>query len=163
MPRLRSSWLIVGLAALSLAQTSSQLSSTQLLTPDIKRVGARLACLCGSCKNTVGDCAMLECHYSKPARVKIASMQSGGASDDAIVDDFVKERGLQALSSPPTSGFSSLAWIMPWVAVGLGLGAIYLFIRRISRQRATASAPEIDPEMMKRYHDHIEKDLAKLD
>lgn len=158
MQRLRSSLLIVGLAALSLAQSSSQ-----LLTPEIRRVGARLACLCGACKNTVGDCAMLECHYSKPARVKIATMQSAQSGDDAIVDSFVKERGLQALSSPPTEGFSGLAWIMPWVAVGIGLGAIFLFIRRFHPTRATASAPEIDPELMKRYRDSIEKDLAKLD
>jgi cytochrome c-type biogenesis protein CcmH/NrfF len=158
MRRLRSSLLIVGLAAFSLAQSSSQ-----LLTPDIKRVGAHLACLCGACKNTVGDCAMLECHYSKPVRVKIASMQAGGASDDAIVDSFVKDRGLQALSSPPTYGFSRLAWIMPFVALALGLGAIVLFIRRFHPRRATASAPDIDPELMKRYQASIEKDLAKLD
>ena len=158
MRRLRSSLLIVGLAAFSLAQSSSQ-----LLTPDIKRVGARLACLCGACKNTVGDCAMLECHYSKPARVKIAAMQAGGASDDAIVEQFIQDRGLQALSAPPTTGFSGLAWIMPFVALGLGLGAIVLFIRRFHPRRAPASAPEIDPELMKRYQASIEKDLAKLD
>lgn len=158
MRRLRSSLLALGLAAFCLAQSSSQ-----LLTPDIKRVGARLACLCGACKNTVGDCAMLECHYSKPARVKIATLQAGGAGDDAIVDSFVKERGLQALSSPPTTGFSGLAWIMPWVAVGIGLAAIYFFIRRFHPRRAAASAPEMDPELMRRYQESIEKDLAKLD
>jgi cytochrome c-type biogenesis protein CcmH/NrfF len=158
MQRLRSSFLVLGLAAFSLAQTSSQ-----LLTPEIKRVGFRLACLCGACKNTVGDCAMLECHYSKPARVKIATLQAGGTSDDAIVDSFVQERGLQALSSPPTTGFSFLAWIMPFVALGLGLGAIFLFIQRVHPRRATANAPEVDADLMRRYQATIEKESAKLD
>lgn len=158
MRRLRSSVFALVLAALCLAQ-----GPAGLLTPDVKRVGARLACLCGACKNTVGDCPMLECHYAKPAREKIAAMLAAGQTDDQIVDSFVKERGLQALSAPPTSGFSGLAWIMPWVAVAMGLGAIYLFIRRFHPKRAVAEAPELDPETLQRYRDNIEKDLAKLD
>lgn len=146
------------LAALCLAQ-----GSVGLLTPDVKRVGMRLACLCGACNNTVGDCPMLECHYAKPAREKIAMMQAAGKGDDEIVASFVKERGLEALSAPPTSGFSGLAWIMPWVAVALGLGAIYLFIRRFSPKRAPAPVQELDPETLNRYRENIEKDLAKLD
>lgn len=105
---------------------------------------------------------MLECHYSKPARDKIAAMQAKGMSDEAIVQSFIQEQGLQALSSPPTTGFSGLAWIMPWVAIALGLGAIYLFVIRIRRVPAS-TAPPIDPEVLQRYHDNIEKDLAKLD
>ena len=159
MRQWKSSLIVLGLAVLSLAQSSSQ-----LLTPDIKRVGERLACLCGSCKNTVGDCPMLECHYAKPARQKIGAKQALGMADTEIVDSFVKEQGLQALSAPPTSGFSGLAWIMPWVAVALGLGAIALFIKKFSGPRpAPQDAPELDPEALKRYHENIEKDLAKLD
>ena len=158
MRQWRSSLLTLGLAALCLAQSSSQ-----LLTPEIKRVGERLACLCGTCKNTVGDCPMLECHYTKPAREKIAKMQAVGIDDDQIVKSFVNEQGLQALSAPPTTGFSGLAWIMPWVAIALGLVAIYFFIRRFHPKRAAAGAPEIDPEVLQRYRDNIDKDFDKLD
>jgi cytochrome c-type biogenesis protein CcmH/NrfF len=158
MQRWKSSLLILGLAAVCLAQSSSE-----LLTPEIKRVGERLACLCGTCKNTVGDCPMLECHYTKPARQKIAAMQKSGSGDEQIVQSFIAEQGLQALSAPPTSGFSAVAWIMPWVAIGLGLCAIYLFIRRFHPKRATEAAPDIDPDALARYHAHIEKDLDKLD
>jgi cytochrome c-type biogenesis protein CcmH/NrfF len=106
---------------------------------------------------------MLECHYAKPARQKIAALQVSGSTDDRIVKSFVDEHGLQALSSPPTSGFSGLAWIMPWVAVAIGLVAIYLFIRRFHPKHAPADAPELDPETLKRYRENIEKDLAQLD
>jgi cytochrome c-type biogenesis protein CcmH len=104
---------------------------------------------------------MLECHYSHPARQKIALLESQGKTDDQVVDSFVKDQGLQALSAPPTSGFSGLAWVMPWVAIALGLAAIYFFIRRFHPQRAPA--PEIDAEVMQKYRDTIDKDLDKLD
>lgn len=156
MRRWKSSLLALGLAAICLAQSSSG-----LITPDIKRVGERLACLCETCKNTVGDCPMLQCHYGNPAKQKIGKMQAAGRSDDEIVQAFVKENGLQALSSPPTSGFSGLAWIMPWLALGLGLGVIYLFVRRI--RRAPAAGPDLDPATMQRYRDSIDKDLDRID
>jgi cytochrome c-type biogenesis protein CcmH len=158
MRQWKSSVLALGLAAICLAQSSST-----LLTPEIRRVGMRLACLCRTCNNTVGDCPMLQCHYSSPAKEKIAKMQAEGRSDDEVVKSFVAENGLEALSSPPTTGFSSLAWIMPWIAIGLGLGAVYLFIRRFHPKRAAAGAPEMDPEVLKHYRDNIDKDLDKLD
>lgn len=158
MPRLRNSLLAVCVAAICLAQNSSQ-----LLTPEIQRVGMHLACLCGTCNNTVGDCPMLECHYSKPAREKIGAMEAAGNPDKAILDSFVQDQGLRALAAPPTSGFNWLAWLMPWAAVALGLMAIWLWIRRFSSKRAAATAPQIDPAVLARYKDNIEKDLEKFD
>jgi cytochrome c-type biogenesis protein CcmH/NrfF len=143
------------LAALCVGQVSSE-----LVTPEIRRVGGRLACLCGSCKNSVGDCAMLGCHYSKPAREKIKAMQAAGAADDRIVDDFVKTEGLRALVVPPAEGFNALAWIMPFLMIGIGLASIWWFIRRFSKP---AAAPALDPGLLERYQATIEKDLSKLD
>jgi cytochrome c-type biogenesis protein CcmH len=137
--------------------------SSELVTPDIRRVGERLACLCKSCKNSVGDCAMLGCHYSKPAREKIRDMQAAGSTDDAIVDSFVKEMGRQALVVPPNDGFLSLAWWMPPVMIGLGLALIYWFIRRMRRPGAATPLPQVDAATLERYKATIDKDLAKLD
>ena len=121
----------------------------------------RLACLCGSCKNTVGDCAMLECGYCAPMRKRIAAAQAAGHSDDSIVDAIVAENGKQALSSPPTQGFSLFAWTAPFIAIFIGLLAIWAFIRRFSAR--PHPAVEIDPEVLDRYHDRIESDMSKLD
>ncbi len=65
---------------------------------------------------------MLHCHYSSPAREKIAGMLAAGMSDDQIVDSFVKGAGPQALTVPPAEGFNILAWVMPFAAIALGLG-----------------------------------------
>src|ERR687893_2438415 len=104
MLKFKSSLLLLLLAAVCLPQ-----SATKLVTPDIRRVGDKLACKCGACNNTVATCQMLECHYSLPARERIAQMQKTGASDDTIVKAFVKESGLAALAAPPAEGFHLLA------------------------------------------------------
>jgi cytochrome c-type biogenesis protein CcmH len=164
MQRFRSNRLLPLLVACALATLTLAQSSSALLTPEIRRVGGRLACLCGTCNNTVGDCAMLECHYSKPARERIAAMQKLGMNDDEIVSAIVKDKGIQALAAPPTEGFNLLAWLMPWIALSLGLVAIWLFVQRLNRKRTVAAgAPELDPEVLSRYRENIEKDLANLD
>ena len=106
---------------------------------------------------------MLECGYCKPARLKIAQMQAEGKSDDEIVASFVKENGVQALASPPTSGFSLFAWIMPYIFIAPGLVAIAWFVKRFSGRRATAGGPPLDEETLRRYQEQIEKDVAKLE
>jgi cytochrome c-type biogenesis protein CcmH len=151
--------LALFVAALSLAQTASELNSAA-----VKRVGIKLACLCGSCKNTVADCQMLHCGYSSPARQKIAAMQAAGSTDQQIVDAFVKERGVRALAVPPAEGFNLLGWIMPFIALAAGLGLIWWFIKRYRAPiAATPEGPNLNEAEFNRYRDRIEKDLAKLD
>jgi cytochrome c-type biogenesis protein CcmH len=145
------------LTAASLAQTSSG-----ILTPEVKRVGMKLACLCGGCNNTVGDCPMIGCHYGSPSRDKIAAMQKAGAEDKAIVDAFVAEQGLKALAAPPAEGFSLVGWLMPFIAVGFGLVAVVLVLKRF-RKPMPAGTPVIDNAVLDRYREQIEEDSAKLE
>jgi cytochrome c-type biogenesis protein CcmH/NrfF len=155
-----ASLAVAGLVSKSHGQTTG-VSESGIMSPEVKRVGMRLACLCRSCKNTVGDCAMLECGYCAPMRKRIAAMQVSGHSDDSIVDAIVGENGKEALASPPTQGFSLFAWTAPFIAIAIGLIAIWAFIRRFSARPQPAG--EIDSAILDRYHDRIEKDMSKLD
>ncbi|MBN8730618.1 MAG: cytochrome c-type biogenesis protein CcmH [Acidobacteria bacterium] len=141
---------------LCLAQVSSD-----FIPADVKRVGSRLACLCGACKNSVGDCPMIGCHYAAPARDRIGLMLKDGTADDAIVNIFVKEQGIKALVVPPAEGFNLLAWWMPVAAVLFGLMAIYMWISRM--KQPMPAAPAIDPAVLEKYRDSIDKNLAKLE
>ena len=85
------------LAVAALAQTASEKPSV-----DVRRVGARLACQCG-CKDSVATCSMLECHFSKPAKEKIAQMQSVGMTDDQIVKSFIGEYGAGIFLAKPNA------------------------------------------------------------
>ena len=99
MKKWRNSLLLILMAGLSVAQTGD------MVQPEVRRIGDRLACLCGSCKNTVATCQMLGCHYTSPARARISAMSKAGVSDEAIIDDFVKREGKKALAAPTAEGF----------------------------------------------------------
>jgi cytochrome c-type biogenesis protein CcmH len=107
---------------------------------------------------------MLECHYSFPARQKIAAMQKEGKSDDTIVASFVQESGLSALATPPAEGFNLLGYLMPYIALGIGLVGIFFYVKRFRRRPGVAGdLPEVDPAMLARYQERIDKDMAKLE
>ena len=155
MSRFKASLLSAVLAAAALCQTAAEKPS-----PDVRRVGARLACQCG-CKDSVATCSMLECSFSKPAKERIARMQAVGMSDQQIIDAFVRDYGPGIYLAPP----SAFGWIVPYASVVLGVGIIFLFIRKYRKPKPL---PEIgpleldDPEQEK-YKDQIEKDLANLE
>src|SRR5215469_6331663 len=121
MQQWKSSLLaVLVVAAVALAQTAAEKPSV-----DVRRVGARLQCQCG-CKDSVATCSMLECHFSKPAKEKIAQMQSVGMTDDQIVQSFIREYGAAIYLAPP----NALGWIVPYAGVALGMVVIWLFIRK---------------------------------
>ena len=154
MPIISQLLLVAVLAVAALAQTASEKPST-----DTRRVGARLACQCG-CKDSVASCSMLECSFSKPAKERIAQMQSVGMSDDQIVQAFVRDYGAVIYLSQP----NAFGWIVPYASVGLGLAVILLFLRKYKPKPMTDLGPiePDDPELAK-YQAQIEKDTANLD
>ncbi len=157
MRRLKTLGLLTLLATLSIAQ-----NPMEFISPDIKRVGMKLACLCGSCRNTVGDCAMIACGYSFPARQKIKRLQSMGMSDQKVVAKFIEDEGLKALAEPQTSGFGLLGWLMPGLAVALGLIAIGVYWKRF-RNPEVAASPRVDATTVEQYESRAAEELEKLE
>lgn len=132
------------------------------LTPEVRRVGSKLRCLCGVCRNSVGDCPMLGCHSAVPGREKIAKMQAEGKTDDQIIDSFVKEQGVQVLVTPPATGFSLLSWMGPPVVLLGGLGSIYYWIRRNRQPGVVAPVAASDADL-ERFRAQAGEELEKLD
>src|SRR6516165_5154609 len=139
----------------ALAQSASEKPSV-----DVRRVGAHLACKCG-CTDSVASCAMLECHFSKPAKEKIAQMQSVGMSDDQIIQSFVREYGAAIYLAPP----NAFGWIIPYSMVAFGLFIIYLFIKKYRKPKPMTDLGtiDIDDPALAKYKEQIEKDLANLE
>jgi cytochrome c-type biogenesis protein CcmH/NrfF len=142
-------------AAFALAQTASEKPSV-----DTRRVGARLACQCGGCKDTLATCSMLECSFSKPAKEKIAKMQALGMTDQQIIQTFVGAYPGIYLAPPNLFGI-----LIPYVAAMFGLAAIWWFIRRYRKPAPMADLGpmELDDPALAKYKDQIEKDLANLE
>jgi cytochrome c-type biogenesis protein CcmH len=155
MQRFRSSLLVLLVAVVALAQTASEKPSV-----DVRRVGARLQCQCG-CKDSVATCSMLECHFSKPAKERIAQMQSVGMSDEQIVQAFIRDYGMAVFLATP----NAWGWIVPYAVAGLGMALCVLFVRKYYKPKVMTDLGEIeadDPELAK-YKEQIEKDTANLD
>lgn len=154
MQRFRSSLSILVVAVAALAQTASEKPSV-----DVRRVGARFQCQCG-CKDSVATCSMLECHFSKPAKERIAQKQAVGWSDEQIVQDFIREYGIAVYLAPP----NAFGWIVPYASVGFGLVMILLFIRKYKPKPMTdLGVVETDDPALAKYKAQIEKDTANLD
>jgi len=154
------------MAAVALAQTASEKPST-----DVRRVGARVACQCG-CKDSVATCSMLECSFSKPAKERIAQMQSASLSDEKIVEAFVRDYGPGIYLAPP----NAFGWAVPYSLAGVGLVMILLYLKSKYRKPKPLTdlgnvglgpgAPgtlEIEDPELARYKEQIERDMANLD
>lgn len=132
---------------------------TASLTPGVARVGAHLACRCGTCRNTIATCPMLHCESSGPMRTRIKTMQEQGKSDDAIIKTIVQEQGVVALASPPAEGWGLFTWVMPGVALLLGF-LVYSWWVRHNRQRQTEPPlTEKDRAVLDRFRDQIEPEF----
>jgi cytochrome c-type biogenesis protein CcmH/NrfF len=153
--RWRTSLAIIFVTSLCIAQ-----SPTAFLTADVRRAGDKLACLCGACKNTVGTCQMLGCHYAAPAREKIAELQKAGMNDDQVAAFFVKREGLKAFAVPPAEGFNAMSWLMPPIAILLGLMGIAWWIKR---SRRPVLVNELPDGSMDRVRAELDKEMAKFE
>jgi len=139
----------------ALAQTAAEKPSV-----DVRRVAQRLQCQCG-CKDSVATCSMLECGFSKPAKERIARMQAVGMSDDQIIQAFIRDYGPGIYLAPP----SAFGWVVPYAAAAIGLGIVWLFLKKVRKPRPLAEVGplEVDDPALAKYTDQIEKDLADMD
>lgn len=75
----------------------------------------------------------------------IAEKRDAGWTQEEVIDGLVDEFGRGVLATPPKSGFDLIAWIVPALAVALGLAAIPIIARTWSRRTRTAEGPEVPP------------------
>lgn len=144
---------------LSLACVVAQ-DPTSLLTPGVMRVGEKLACRCGTCRNTVANCPMLRCHYTEPMRARIKAMQDLGRTDKDIINMIVQQEGVVALAAPPATGWGLFTWIMPGFALFAGFWVYSWWVRR-NRQGESAPVSDVDREVLDRYRQQIESELGE--
>lgn len=66
------------------------------------------------------------------------------------------------LGAPPAEGFNVLGWIMPFLAMLVGLVAIRFTVVRWRRLKPT-TAPAVGTPAMEKFRDEIDKELADLE
>jgi cytochrome c-type biogenesis protein CcmH len=86
---------------------------------------------------------------AKEMRNLIRDLVQQGKTPQEIRDYFVSRYGEFVLLAPPAHGFSLLVWVLPFLALALGAGGVYLVARRWASHPATAP-PGTDPAYLER-------------
>jgi cytochrome c-type biogenesis protein CcmH len=136
------------------------------------KLGHRMMCQCG-CNQVLLECNHVGCTVSDKMRSELAvalgmekpggpqnpsgPSSSGGvktaASDDEILQTFVAKYGPVVLAAPTASGFDRVAWIVPYVALVLGLGLVSVIIKKwkARQQPASVTASSMTTEQLDEF------------
>ncbi len=112
-------------------------------------LGHRLMCACG-CGQILLECNHVGCTYSDRMRGELMASLDRGDSDDLALQSFVQKYGPTVLAAPPTTGFNRVAWVMPFLALVVGV-FLTVYVVRAWRNRPAAApsgvAPVTGPEL----------------
>jgi len=110
------------------------------------KLGHQLMCMCG-CNQILLECNHVGCAYSERMRGELTAAMERADSDSLVLQSFVQKYGNTVLSSPISSGFNVIAWIMPFAVFALATTiAVWLVRRRKERsiaQIVTTPTPSI--------------------
>jgi cytochrome c-type biogenesis protein CcmH len=90
-------------------------------------------------------------------RAIVRERRAAGDSPDQVREYFVQRYGEWILLRPRRSGFNLVVWGFPVAAVGLGLVAVALLLRRWTRRPAGAPVP-VDATMSERIRRELERE-----
>jgi cytochrome c-type biogenesis protein CcmH len=102
-------------------------------------LGHKLMCVCG-CNQILLECNHVGCTYSDRMRAELGAGLDRGENDDLTLQDFVQKYGPTVLAAPTATGFNRVAWVMPFLALVLGL-LTTIFIVLAWRKRPALAAP----------------------
>jgi cytochrome c-type biogenesis protein CcmH len=107
-------------------------------------IGHQMMCICG-CNQILLECNHVGCPDSDGMRNELMAAVSRGDSDSLVEQSFVQKYGPTVLAAPTNKGFDRAAYIIPFVALVLGIGLIVLVIREWKNRPAPAIADGLRP------------------
>jgi cytochrome c-type biogenesis protein CcmH len=116
--------------------------------------------MCPTCKTTLDQSSA---PIANRIRQFITARIAAGDTASQIKAKLVAQFGPAILAEPSKHGLNLLAWVLPFVALGVGAAALAWLVWRWSRGRvrapAGAGSPPIDPELDRR----VDEELARFD
>ena len=115
--------------------------------------------MCPVCPAETIDQAQVEISFQMRALVR--EMLADGKSRGEILDFFVARYGADILASPPKSGASLLAWILPIAGVAVALAGAFFVIRSMTArgQRPVSIGPNLD-RSLDPYLEMVDRQLS---
>ncbi len=126
-----------------------------------KDIGTKIMCMCGGCNDAAGKCTHSggafagPCAFAQKELKEVDERVSSGSSDDLILQSFVQEYGPTVLISPPAHGFDLWAWLMPVIALLLGLVLALSVAFHWKRRTAVAPVARVSPEILSRVRHEV--------
>ncbi len=143
------------------APAGSVLSADPVSFQDIEE---SLTCQCG-CGLTVHSCNHLQCPSAIPLREEIRAQMNEGKDKIAILAHFKDKYGEKILSAPTAEGFNLVAWVAPFVVLGLGGAILGIVLMRWSARGRSAAGSAAPPAAAATspYSKILEKELKDFD
>ncbi len=125
---------------------------------DVNAIAKQL--YCPVCPNTPLD--VCETKACQDWRAQIKNQLEDGWTEDQIIDYFVLQYGERVLAEPKRKGFSSLVWVLPVIAVVLGLIVTWRVLKgwwggKNPLGSELYTEPDIDPEILARIEGELEE------
>ena len=115
--------------------------------------------MCPTCKTTLDQSTA---PIADRIRQFISARIAAGDTKSEIKRKLVAQFGPAVLAEPSKHGFNLLAWVLPFVGIGLGALVLGWLAWRWSRAREPAVATgdvQLDPELERR----VDEELARFD
>jgi len=126
----------------------------------VREVGRNFICICG-CNQILPDCNHLGCPSSTPLMTEVAALIDSGMSEEEIIAAFSEKYGYTVLSSPPASGFNLLAYLLPVLALAIGV-AVAVYVARTWKSTSVAHAGPSPEAVDTSKYGRVEEELKKF-
>jgi len=123
-------------------------------------LGHQMMCICG-CGQILLECNHVGCPDSDGMRNELMTAVSRGDSDSLIEQSFVQKYGPTVLAAPTTTGFDRTAWIVPFVALGVGVVTVVFVVRNWKNRPPPpppGGAPPIRGAELEKFRDQARKE-----
>lgn len=151
---------VLGSLALAVLLLAAPVAAQQPATPisesEAYEIASQLRCVV--CQNlSVADSPS---EMASQMRELVRERLRAGENREQVIQYFVDRYGEWILLAPRRSGFNLLVWVLPVVAVVVGLGIVALLLRRWTRGASSpaVAAPALDPAMRERIRREVESD-----
>jgi cytochrome c-type biogenesis protein CcmH len=123
-------------------------------------LGHQLMCICG-CNQILLECNHVGCPDSDGMRNELMAAVTRGDSDSLVSQAFVQKYGPTVLAAPTTTGFNRTAWIVPFLALGIGIIAVVFVVRTWKNRPPPPPAggvPQIRGAVLEQFRDQARKE-----
>ncbi|PYP20112.1 MAG: hypothetical protein DMD53_11935 [Gemmatimonadetes bacterium] len=130
----------------------------------IQVIEKQLKCTCG-CNQDVYTCRTTDfsCTTSPAMHQRVLQLADRGQDAQEIIDQFVRENGVQILMAPPKRGFNLAGYFLPTVLILVAAAVLVMALRRWARAAAARPAAPAAPAALDATAAELERLRRELD